>query len=133
VKYFLLSAYLDKHEAPKEPWILYLSSESMAKHWNPSSERESLQTGGTDGMRSILSTEDLSALGTGKMARAFKAQIESLRLRVVVGHATWQQLGSKLQLCAAIEKPSDLEKPICRMANDFLVDLRQRRLWIPST
>jgi hypothetical protein len=132
LKYLLLSAYLDKHETPKEPWILYLSSESMATHWNLASERVTLKFGGTDALRSILSTADLSVLGTGKMAREFKARVEFLRSKVVVGHATWQQFGSKLQLCAAIEKPSDLEKPLCRMANDFLVDLRQRQLWTPG-
>jgi hypothetical protein len=129
LKYLLLSAYLDDTDRQKHPWILYLSPGPLSMHWNPVSERKALQTGGTDALRTLLETADLSVLGSGKRARALTDSVEALRTRAVVGHTTWKQFGDALSRCAAIGTPSDLEYPVCRMTNDFLTELERRGLW----
>jgi len=123
---------LDKTDRPKKPWILYLSPGPLSEHWKPASEREPLQTGGAGALRTLLKTADLTVLGSGKRVRALADSIDALRTRAVVGHATWKEFAGALSRCVSIDNPSDLEKPICRMTNDFLTDLERRGLWAPN-
>jgi hypothetical protein len=129
VKYLALSAFLDDKESPKRPWILYLSAGSLAAHWEPASERVLLQTGGADALRALLRAADMSVLGSGKQIRALRDSIDPLRTAAVLGHSTWTQFCEALQRCATIENPSDLERPLCRIANDFIIDLVRRGLY----
>jgi hypothetical protein len=129
LKYLILSAYLDGIESAKTPWILYISSGTMARHWKPTSERPLLETGGVSALRDLMLAADLSSLGNDRRVRALIPAVEALRSRSVLGHTTWNELGSALSKCAHIDKPSDIEQPICRITNDFLIDLRRRGLW----
>jgi hypothetical protein len=129
-KYLALQAHLNQVGERRRPWMLFVTRGSLAEHWESPAERLRVKDHGVSAVGELLrAAADVPTYLTGRTYRRLADDYDQSRHDVLIRHATWQQAGEALQSLTGLELDNPLSKPLHRMIEGFLVDLRQRQLW----
>ena len=129
-KYILLHAYLDKRDGEKRPYLLFLTENEFMNCWRPP-----LKAALSDGVQEFLVAATATATlpeRLEKRADKLIGRYEAAKGNVKYGVATWNSVGETLKgIRARWNQPGSNDVEM-RIVDDFLEDLKQRKLWIPA-
>ena len=132
-KYARLHAHLDRLDAPREPYLCFLTPGPIERGWRPGLERPLLVRQGLQRFaRNALkhrqpSFKQLTETIGPSPGASYGAVIESIR----IGHARWQTIGDCLnsERDRRDRQGGEISDVMNALIGDFLTDLEARGLW----
>ena len=133
-KYVVLHAATNRTVCQKRPFLLFLTRDTVSKHWKPRSAEHEIAGQGVERylQRELVSSSIAPALL--KRARVSAAELSKLLAQLKIGETTWQRVGSTIALEAKdiAQAGGELAEVFGTLATDFLSDLGRRGLWSES-
>ena len=127
-KYLLLHAHLDNRDGEKRPYLLFLTESEFMNCWRPPPKAAL-----ANGIQEFLVAATASAAlpkRLEKRAGKLAGRYEAVRSDVKYGVATWNSVGETLKAIRSQWKQPGSNDVEIRVVDDFLEDLKQRKLWM---
>ena len=135
-KYARLHVHLDQLEAPREPYLYFLTPGPVERCWRPRSERAVLNRDGLQAFAGKALRRRKTSLKqfTESIGPVPEASYDSVIDTLRVGHTTWRTIGDCL--CSERDRRfaqgGELADVVNALIGDFLTDLEARGLWSRS-